>query len=349
MTIILRRARVTYLKISLAPVLIGIACLLLSGADDNAACYSEFRIIPKGDGENRDLALIDWRTTTGEYAGTVRVPFSGIGNIGPDLVFLNRATPPNKFEWDTREWQWWKSFPFPLGSKRLRNISPAEGGAEYIPGGIRVWTRFALDGTETVQEWFFRDLNGSQRGVYDCLITIRNISARPLEEYGQFFASYVSWNESRGHFYWSENGTLVNFADRGAGHLDYYVTARESRYAKLGHIPHCPRGGGVIKAFWRHPVSVSAASPDDYRHILMVEEKPAVALAMGQGGAAQDYILSPSEWTLEPGKSFSAHVRHVIVASKAQDLVRLLESEWSEFVRSHEKVRSDSRAHSPNR
>lgn len=311
-------------------------------------CHSTFTVQKDGHGQGRDLVVISWKTRTGAEAGTVMTPVSGLGRIGPVSIRLAAVgDDPNASEWDTREWQWWKGFsrPFSGGDDKYARHVPATGGAEMNGPRIRVWARYVSDQVETVQEWFFDDLDRPDQAAYDCLITIRNLGREPLEEYGQFFASYTAWNEERGHFFWDEDGTLANFSDRGGTHLDFYVTAKGSPFDKLGRIPHCARGGGKIRAVWRHPAIVSQPGPSGHRHIVLCEEARTAGVAQGMSGVAQDYILFPPGGTLRAGASFSAHVRHLLVKPAADEsLAKELEAWWNAFAEDHERVHKLSQA-----
>ena len=158
----------------------------------------------------------------------------------------------------------WKGLSFNvIDQMRPRYHSTTVGGVDQGAGGIRVWSQFSCDDVTTTQEWFFSDLRDEDSAIYDCLVTVRNDREETLDEYGQFFACYTAWNQEvkapvwdhtkrkwepsttgLGHFYWSSNGELVNFLDKGGSHLDYYVVAEGSPFEKLGFIPHCPRGRG---------------------------------------------------------------------------------------------------------
>ncbi|MEX0712328.1 MAG: hypothetical protein WD278_08255, partial [Pirellulales bacterium] len=223
-------------------------------------------------------------------------------------------------------------------------MKKAEGKAAIDYGFHMIITDLS-DQVETVQEWFFGDLDRPDQAAYDCLITIRNLGREPLEEYGQFFASYTAWNEGRGHFFWDEDGTLANFSDRGGTHLDFYVTAKGSPFEKLGRIPHCARGGGKIKAVWRHPALVSQPGPSGHRHVVLCEEARTAGVAQGMSGVAQDYILFPPGGTLRAGEPFSAHVRHLLVKPAADELLaKELEAWWNAFAEDHERVHKLSQA-----
>jgi hypothetical protein len=319
----------------------GLLCCCLcsiAAAQENAAMAPKTTVEMQKDAEGHDIVLVTWKTRSGADIGQVRTRVSGLGRIGPMSTLADGATP-NENEWDTREWQWWKNYPFEPQQMRPRELAYAAGGAEPIPGGVRVWTRFICDEVETAQEWFFMDLEDQAPIAYDCLITVRNRGKDVLDEYGQFFASYTSWNGQHGHFYWNEDGALVNYRDRGGRHLDYYVTAKDSAFAKLGVIPGCPRNNGQIKALWKHPVSVSQPGPDGRRHVLMSEEARTSAITMGMNGVAQDYLIYPAEGRLAPGAAFDVHIRHVIARPPEDDLIQSLETWWAEFTKDHQRVR----------
>jgi len=217
---------------------------------------------------------------------------------------------------------------------------PAAGGAEQRQWGVLVWTRYESDGVETRQDWLFPDLDPRGDIYCDCVITIRNRTGAALKEYGQFFASYLAWNDGKGHFYWSESGELANFSDGGGRHLDFYVTARDSVCARLGRVPHCARGGGRVRAFWRKPVSVSIAGPRGLHHVQMTEERLTSALAMGGRGYAQDYILAPPGLTLAAGATFRAHVRHIFGKPTGGGWQNTLNAWWKAFAASHLRAHS---------
>ena len=328
-------------------IAVGTCLLALCGCADEeepVTLQSEFNVVKEGHGPGRDLVVVTWKTRAGQPAGMVQVPVTGTGRVGPVSIDLPAVGGvPNANEWDTREWQWWKDCPFDQARMRPRLDSTTTGGADAGPGGVRAWTRFVCDGVETTQEWFFDDLDGADQAAYDCVITITNHHAEALEEYGQFFACYTAWNGKKGHYYWNADGTLVNYQHMGSRHLDYYVTAGDSMFARLGRVPHCPRGEGAVKATWKHPVSVSLPGPGGYRHVVMSEEARTSAIAQGMQGIAQDYLIYPPEGRLAPGGTFRTHVRHLVVRATDEQLPQLLERWWAEFTRDHERIRRLSR------
>ena len=303
-----------------------------------------FEIVKDGHGKGRDLAIVTWKTKFGTTTGVVKAPITGNGRIGPVSLKLRvLGSIPNAYEWDTREWQWWKDYPFDLNQMRPREVAPARGGGDTGPGGVRIWTRFVCDDIETVQEWFFADLAQIDHLSYDCVITVRSLRKNVLEQYGQFFASYTAWNGENGHFYWNADGKLVNYKDVGSRHLDYYVTAAGSMFHKLGRVPHCPRGGGNVRATWKHPVSVSLSNSNGYRHVLMTEERRTAAIAQGMRGIAQDFLIYPTDAQLRLGEKFRVHVRHLIVKVSEKQLPEQLKLWWSKFAGEHQRFHKLSR------
>ena len=322
-----------------------LVCGFLAGAQPPGfVAKSTFRIVKDGHGKGRDMAVVMWKTRSGETAGVVKIPVTGNGRIGPvSMELASVGSVPNASEWDTREWQWWKDYPYDLNQMRPREVAPAVGGGDIGPGGVRIWTRFLCDGVETIQEWFFADLDRGNEAVYDCLITVRNLGKQPLEQYGQFFASYTAWNQNKGHLYWNADGRLVNYRDVGSRHLDYYVTRAGSMFRKLGYVPHCPRGGGKVKATWKHPVSISLPNPRGYRHVLMTEEARTAAIAQGMQGTAQDFLIYPPGGRLNRTGSFRVHVRHLVVKASLEQLPEKLEGWWIGFTSDHQRIHELSR------
>jgi hypothetical protein len=326
--------------------------------EKTSGLHSNVRIVKDGHGKDRDMAILAWHNKQGKEIGMVRTVITGVGRTGPASVELFAAAPkrmgynaagnPNYAEWDTREWQWWKGFPLELVNQdRPRNHSTTTGGADTSPGGVRVWSQFNCDDVLTTQEWFFDDLEESDVGVYDCILTIQNNTKKTLEEYGQFFASYTIWN-TNGHYYWSSDGQLINYFDRTGDDLNYYVVAKDSPFEKLGQIPHCPRGEGKVGDTWKHPVSISKKMTlhdfdSDYRHIIMTEEYLTAGIGSGMNGKAQDYIIYPPSIDFKPGEVLKMHVRHLIVPATQEELPEKLEKWWQEFTNDHERIHSLSR------
>ena len=310
---------------------------------------STFEIRPSGHGEGRDLVVITWRATDSVEAGEVQVPVTGLGRTGPLSIQLKTMEGvPNFNEWDTREWQWWRDCPFDTNQKRPREVSAATGGADLGPGGIRAWSRFVCDQVQTTQEWFFADLERPDEAVYDCLITVRNLTGQTLKEYGQFFASYTvlngkSMDLGRGHFYVDEDGSLVNYQEAGSHHLDYYVTAADSIFNKIGRVPHCPRGDGKVRARWKYPISISHPNSQGYRHIVLSEWARTSSIAQGMRGIAQDYLIYPLGGDLEPDGSFVVHVRHLVANIPEDELLPFLDRAWNAFEQDHDRVHGLSR------
>ncbi|MBN1675788.1 MAG: hypothetical protein JXR37_32390 [Kiritimatiellae bacterium] len=319
------------------------------------ALLSSWDMIPDGYGPGKDKVAIVWKATTGAVAGHVEVLVSGEGNTGPQKIMLAAAgASPSQGAWDCREWHWWKNCPFDPAEMRPRKTR-ATGGVDAGPGGIRVWSRYLTDGVEVLQEWFFDDLANADAGRYDALCTFRNTHDTTLEEYGQFFASYTAWNDpvggggwrhpnAAGHLYWNGAGQLVNFKTAGGAHLDYYVVEAGSPFHQLGHIPHCPKGGGVVKDVWKYPLSISQPNANGYRHVILCERNGVSALAQGENGVAQDYLLYPPGVDFEPGRTFSVHVRHLIEHLPSEpELPAFLDAAWQQFVAAHTRVHRHTR------
>lgn len=312
------------------------------GADVAAEGEGVIAKVQDAASKGQDVAWVDWNRRGGAAVGRARIRVSGLGRIGPVIELADGKGSPNHSEWDTREWQWWKDCPFKAEQMRPRELAEARGGAEVMAGGVRVQSRYVCDDVETMQEWFFADIEEGNPIAYDCLITVRNLSKNALEEYGQFFASYTAWSADKGHFFWSSDDTLVNYLERGGKHLDYYVTGKGSVFEQLGYIPGCPRSGGIIKATWKHPVSISQPAEKGLRHIVMSEEARTSAVVQGMDGIAQDYVIYPPGQRLGAGESFSVHVRHVIAAVDEKDPTATLEKWWDEFAKDHARVRAMS-------
>jgi len=310
--------------------------------------HSGFTIEKNGHGEGRDLVVLSWKTREGRDAATVRIPVTGLGKnpndrIGPVSILLEGAKDDaNAHEFDTREWQWWKNYPRPVGfnADKYTRLVPARGGADKGAGGVRAWTRYVSDDVETTQEWFFGDLPGADEAAYDCLITVKNSGAQALDEYGQFFASYTKWH-AQGQFYWAADGTVANYPKDA--HLNFFVVAKGSVFEKLGRVPHCPRGGGKVKAAWRRPVSISSPNAQGFRHVILVEEAFAAAVTQGMGGSAQDYVIAPPGLRLDASASFRVHVRHHFLRAPADGLAQQLEKLWDAFSRDHATMHRLSR------
>jgi len=290
---------------------------------------------------------IDVRTTDNTPVGEISVRVSGAPHTGPSSVVV--AGGDTDFvrdggAWDCREWQWWDGYPY--GDEKRPRLCPAEGGMEQDEDLIRIRSRYLTDGVATFQEWFLRDHQGEDTLVYDCLQTVKNVSNQSLREYGQFFASYTSVNEEKGHFFWDATGALVNYLSLGATHLDRYITGPEKAFRALGRIPHCPRGDGLVAGVWHRPVSVSHPSPGGYRHIMLCEPRTTAAITMGMSGIAMDYIIYPPtpDQSLAPGAIFTTHIRHVIMRLPDGQETQVVERLWDEFEGSHQGIAAVSRA-----
>ncbi len=324
--------------------LLGSGCQFLPISNPPGVVTSRYEIEPDGHGPGRDVVAIDWCNPWAEQIGNARVVYAGYGTLGPNFLYIDAADDtPNDREFDGREWQWWKGYEQPASTRFLRDEVQAKGGTDFGPGGIRIWSHYETGAAATTEEWFFRDLVRHDAAFYDCLITVRNVSEEPIKGYGQLFSSFCNWNKESGHYYWALNGEFVNFLGRGSRHLDYYVTRENGLFDRLGAIPGCPRGDGKIKDLWKHPVSVSQPGPDDFRHIIMVEENHAAALAMGDKGLAQVYVIYPGELPLIAGDSFTVHVRHVMMPVRERDLAEVVAKLWRKFEADRRAAKSWSR------
>jgi hypothetical protein len=321
-------------------------------AAETAKPHTTCRVAKDNTGKGNDVAVVLWKTREGKDAGEVQIPISGLGIIGPVSVALKSAGGvPNDGGWDCREWMWWNGYPH--GEQvRSRTDAPATGSADEVADCVRVSSQYGCDGVTVLEEWFLVDLETEEVGGYDCLITIRNTGDRPLEEFGFLFTNCVSWNKKgdkwAGHWYWSSDGSLVNYNDKGSDNLNYYVTGAGSPFEKLGRVPHCPRPKegekGQIKALWKHPVSISHPGPNGHRHVLMVEEACTAALSCGTQGQEQVYILRPPQWPgFPPGQAFSAHVRHLLVKASDEELAKQLDQWWAAFAADHPRIHSLSK------
>jgi len=294
----------------------------------------------RADQDGQVIFDIQVRTTDNAPVGQVSIRVSGHTHTGPSSLVM--AGDETNFvreggAWDCREWQWWDGYPH--GDQKRPRECPAEGGTQQDDDLIRIWSRYQTDGVATFQEWFFRDHQGTDILVYDCLQTVRNVSDQPLREYGQFFASYTSVNEDKGHWFWDASGALVNYLSIGATHLDRYISGPNKPFKALGRIPHCPRGDGLIAGTWRKPVAVSHPSDSGYRHIILCEPRTTAAITMGMSGIAMDYIVHPRtpDQTLAPGATFTTHIRHVITRLPEDQETHVLRRLWDEFKGKHKR------------
>ena len=241
--------------------------------------------------------------------------------------------------WHYREWQWWTGHPWGDSCRprfyaevEFQASKDARDGADIV---------YRIDGFDCRQAFVVPDSVAGDAPYWDLVTSIRNVSGRDVEEYGQFFACYTRMNRGRSFWYWDESNKLVLFSDRGVGHLDGYIAHPHAYFLDQGAVPHCPRGGGKIVGRWRKPVMVSHASPAGWRSVIMIEPDYAAALAQGIHGVAMDYILfpGPDQRTFAEDADFSAHVRHVMLKSQPLPTVQRLEELWDAFQQSHVAIR----------
>ena len=123
------------------------------------------------------------------------------------------------------------------------------------------------------------------------------------------------------------------WADRGAGHLNGYVSSPEAYFLGEGGIPHCPRGNGRLMGTWRHPVLVSHASPAGWRSVILLDPETTAAVTCGMEGTAMDYIFYPGhrERVFPPGGRFRSHLRHLMVKNPGLPTREQLDKWWMEF------------------
>lgn len=237
--------------------------------------------------------------------------------------------------WHYREWQWWKGHPW-RDSCRPRYWTTAE----FITGERRFDIHFEIDGFDCRQTFLLPDIVNSTTPHWDVVISIRNVSGEDVEEYGQFFACYTSFNDPNSCWFWEIGDRLTRFADYGVSHLDGYVVHPDAYFADRGAIPHCPRGGGKIVSRWQKPVLVSHPSPTGWRSVILVEAQHAAGLAQGIRGAAMDYIVfpGPTEPTFRDQASFAVHVRHHLIKSPQLPTSDTLQQLWTDFESAHRAV-----------
>ena len=197
-----------------------------------------------------------------------------------------------------------------------------------------------MDGFDTFQQFLLPTVVDSEAPYWDLVITVRNVSGKAVDEYGQFFACYTRLNRDRSFWFWDAAGKLELFSDRGVTHLDGYVVHPDAYFVAQGAIPHCPRGDGKIVGQWGHPVIVSHASAAGRRSVILLEEKHTASLAHGIRGGAMDYIVfpGPSAVTFASGAEFKVHVRHVMLKSPQLPSMERMESLWQDFADAHETV-----------
>ena len=195
-----------------------------------------------------------------------------------------------------------------------------------------------MDGVRTRLLWDFTDVTAADTMHYDCLITMENVGDQPLVEYSQFFANYTQINGLNGCFFWhAQTGELVNFLDIFVFHLQAFVVDPSSPFLELNCIPHFPRTEGVINATWRFPLLVGQATDAGWRHVILMERQHTAGISCGMKGVAMDYVVYPGKLCLEPGESFTAHVRHFVIRSPELPAISRLEGMWHQFESDHDE------------
>jgi hypothetical protein len=268
----------------------------------------------------------------------------GVGRVLPIGEAANTWMEPEDRTgaWHYREWQWWKGHPWG-DSCRPRFFADVKLQVAQPNAAVLA---YRIDGFDCRQVFLMPSEADPDAPFWDVVTTIRNVSGRDVDEYGQFFACYTPLNRGNSFWYWDESNQLVLFADRGVSHLDGYVANPLAYFLDQGAIPHCPRGGGKIVGRWGHPVMVSQASPAGWRSVILLEAAYAASLAQGIEGGAMDYILfpGPAKRTFTDGDQFSAHIRHIMVKSPELPTRRRLEEFWEGFQRSHDAIRQRASA-----
>ncbi len=252
--------------------------------------------------------------------------------------------------WDYTEWHWWKGHPFDFqaGHDKLaywESFRPRFWGSPQVyaerlrQGYLRI--NFESDGFQFIQDYLLPGQAKPGVGYWDMMFTATNSTGKQIEEYGHFFACYTSINGERSHWFWDAGGELVLWKDREAGHLNGYVSSAEAYFQSSGKIPHCPRGKGRIIGAWRHPVLVSHASPEGWRSVILLDPDTTGGIACGMQGVAMDFIFYPGhrERVFQPGSSFTANMRHLMVKSPGLPSRAQLEGWWSQFQQSRSEVR----------
>ena len=242
--------------------------------------------------------------------------------------------PGTHCSWDCREWQMWKGRQHGVEMRPRR--APARSGSKVADDGIDVWSEYEVDGVRTNQLWHFTDVADADVIQFDCLITMENVTARPIVEYSQVFANYTQINGLNGCYFWhGESGKLVNFLDIFVFHLQAFVVDPNSPFLELNCIPHFPSTEGVINATWRFPVLIGHATDEGWRHLILVERQHTAGISCGMKGVAMDYVLYPGKLRLEPGEEFTTHVRHVVMRCPQLPALSRLEGMWRQFESDH--------------
>ena len=265
----------------------------------------------------------------------------------PDLDWVY---PGGRSAWDYREWHWWKGHPFDFEARGLDNpaywqsFRPRHWGnprvdAERLRQGY-LGIDFETDGFYFSQDYLLPAQVEAGSVYWDMVFTATNSTGTQIEEYGHFFACYTSVNSNKSYWFWDGGGELVLWKDRGASHLNAYVTSSQAYFRPGGRIPHCPRGEGRIVGTWHHPVLVSHASPGGWRSVILLDQDTTGAIACGMQGVAMDFIFYPGhrQRIFQSGSSFSSHLRHLLVKSPDLPSLQQLEEWWRQFRESKSKV-----------
>ena len=239
--------------------------------------------------------------------------------------------------WHYREWQWWQGHPWG-DSCRPRYWTKAP--FQFDQDNAWATIEWRMDGFDTFQQFLLPTVVDAEAPYWDLVITVRNVSGKAVDEYGQFFACYTRLNRDRSFWFWNAAGKLELFSDRGVTHLDGYVVHPDAYFVAQGAISHCPRGDGKIVGQWGHPVIISHASAAGRRSVILLEEEYTASLAHGIRGGAMDYIVfpGPSAVKFASGAEFKVHVRHVMLKSPQLPSMERVESLWQDFADAHETV-----------
>ncbi len=237
--------------------------------------------------------------------------------------------------WHYREWQWWRGHPWGDSCRPRYWTAP-----KFSSGERQLDIHYQIDGFDCVQKFLLPKVVDNTHPHWDLVTSIRNISGRDVEEYGQFFACYTNFNEPSSFWFWEVGNRLTRFSDHEVAHLDGYVSHPDAYFNERGAIPHLPRSGGKIDTQRYRPVLVSHTSPSGWRSVILIEAQNAAGLAQGIRGAAMDYILfpGPNKKVFECDAEFAAHIRHHLIKSPELPTTAVLQQLWAQFQESHEAV-----------
>lgn len=252
--------------------------------------------------------------------------------------------------WDYTEWHWWKGHPFDFQAKGHDNPAYWDSFHPRFQGNPRVDAKkigegylgieFGTGGFKFRQDYLLPAAAEPDQGYWDMFFTAVNSTGHPIEEYGHFFACYTSVNGRRSFWFWDAGGELALWSDRGAGHLNGYVSSPEAYFFPDGRIPHCPRGNGRLIGAWRRPVLVSHASPGGWRSVILLDPETTAAVTCGMDGTAMDFIFYPGhrERIFRPGAGFRSHLRHLMVKNPGLPTREQLEQWWTGFQRARPEL-----------